>query len=616
MIYLVNHNSIFFRNHFIVFLLISFFSVNVLATEKKSGIATLTKKSEKIVLSFEVPKDAKSIIIEYRSSRNKNVSKLTDVSPDNPKGINPGMEKGKEIWFPVIDIQLVNNLQAIAVFENVGEDDKYCWNSNFWDQCNKLEKELTFDTHLEHWENHIFVESETASLKDFFLRQTLDVSSDADGRQKQYEMETLSNDWSGEIRINSQSNKGVILIEKFTIGKKLFTGSINQKSGLTRANILSSLRQSVQYVLDNQNKNPLSPTYGGLFLFYDLDAKTYRRSDWIWTYGPAIKLLLGAAEIPELASEFGYENLVKAAGLIGEASLRFQMLDKNHPAYGLVICRYDPKVYYPGGFTGFLSPADAHFLAGWGWIPLYEATGDSRFLDAAVLQTEQIGRILTYGDVIEQDYILKAGKWKNWTMDESGFGMEGFAEVYKVTQNKTVREMGRKYIDGLINILETPDGLWYKNYHRNQPGRANDGWPASTPQGVPQVMKEGQTARGNGWAMIGLLASHRMMPEGDQYLNKAIKLADNLIDQQLDNGAFPFNLYRPVDEVGISDKGTPLWSMLLYQLYEFTKDPKHLKAAQKALQWCMENQYAGEDEHLKLSEFRTVMSLLLVLYNL
>lgn len=359
--------------------------------------------------------------------------------------------------------------------------------------------------------------------------------------------------------------------------------------------MVNELKQTIKYVLACQNINPLSPTYGGLFLFYDLDSKTYRRSDWIWTYGPAIKLMLDAAKIREIADEFGYEKLIETARLIGEASLRFQILDKVHPAYGLAISRFDPRMIYPEGFSSYISPADSHFLAGWGWIPLFEATGDRRFLDASILQSEQIGRIIKSDSIVEQDFVTKANKWKNWTMDESGFGMQGFAEVFKITQDKVHLRIGREYIDGLINVLEDPRGLWYRNWHRNRADHTDDCWAAGKPIGEPVLMTDGQTARGNGWAMMGLLASHRMMPEGNYYLKKARRLSDNMIDLQLKDGSWSFNLYKPVSEVGVSDKGTPLWSLLLFQLYQNTGDSKYLEAAQKALQWCRNNKYSGED---------------------
>lgn len=568
----------------------------VLGTAEVCGQSGLVQKNGcSVHLSFPVPDGADEIILEIHSDRNKKVSKLTDVSPNNPKGFNPLMDPGKDMWFPVIDIELIDGLQAVAELDAVAQSGHYSWNSNFWSNYQGLQDELVFEDHLEHWENHLYVESETARLKKFFLRKTIPVEAFISTKKFRYEVKTLSSDWSGEIKAFANVNDELELVGVFRVEKQPTTNAVNQSAELKRENLISCLRQAVEFVLSCQNTNPLSPTYGGLFLFYDLDAKTFRRSDWIWTYGPAIKLLLDAAKIPELTSEFGYEKLMEAAKLIGEASLRFQLLDKTHPAYGLTICRYDPKLFYAEGFTGYLSPADSHFLAGYGWIPLYEATGDHRFLDAAVLQTEQIGRILTQDTIVEQDFVLKAGKWKNWTMDESGFGMQGFAEVYKVTRDEDHKRTGKEYLDGLINVLENPDGLWYRNWHRNQPGRTDDRWPAGKPVGVPVLMKDGETARGNGWAMIGLLAAHRMMPENGHYLDKAKTLAENMLNLQLEDGSWPFKLYESASEGGVSEKGTPLWSMLFYQLYEVTKDPRHLEAAQRALQWCMKKQYAGED---------------------
>ncbi|WP_159523055.1 glycoside hydrolase family protein [Sunxiuqinia indica] len=544
-------------------------------------------------LSYDIPSGCDKIILEIHSDRNKDVSKLTDVSPDNTRGENQGMVHGKDMWFPVIDLQLKENLHAVAIVANVSDGDHYSWNSNFWNSYAELRDTLVFANHLEHWENHIYVESETAELKSFYLQEIVELSGS--GNHFDYQLTTLSPVWSGTIKIYSHKAGEKLLLDEEVITDNTVGKEIQTDSDLIRENLITSLSQSISFILSAQNLNPLSPTYGGLFLFYDLDSKMYRRSDWMWTYGPAIKLLLDASKIPELAEEFGYEKLIETARLIGEASLRFQMLDKDHPAYGITICRYDPRMIYDEGFSGYLSPADAHFLAGWGWIPLYEATGDQRFLNVAILQSEQIGKVMEGDSIVEQDFVLKANKWKNWTMDESGFGMIGFSETYKYTKNEKHKQIGKEYLDGLINVLEDPSGLWYRTFHRNQADHTDDCWPTGRPVGTPILMKDGQTTRGNGWAMIGLLSAHQMMPEGDYYLKKAIALAENVIGKQLDDGSFPWQLYVDPQKVGISEKGTPLWSLLLYQLYQYTDNPKYLEAAQKALLWCMEHQYTGDD---------------------
>jgi len=560
-----------------------------------SGKLQLTRKEGAIQVSCVVPEDTQKLIFEYRSGRNRCVSKMSDVAGAEPR--KPGSKmKGKEMWFPVVDVALTDRMQGIAAFDHVQPTDRYCLNGNFGSDCHPLQGEIVFTAHLEHWENHLYVESQAAELTGFYLRETVNISgSQKANRTYIHVLKTLTPDWFGSIRVLKQTQNGKERIGEIDIPEQKRALDTVQNQDISRAGLINALKSTVRYILANQNKNPLSPTHGGVFLFYDLDAKTYRRSDWIWTYGPAIKLLLQAAEIPELAEEFGAENLLNAAKRIGEASLRFQMLEKDHSAYGLVICRYDPWLNYPEGFTGYLSPADSLFLAGWGWIPLYEATGDKRFLDAAVLMVEQVERILSYDEIIEQDFILKAGKWKNWTMDESGFGMQGIAEVYKITRSDRHKKIGRSYIEGLIGKLERPDGVWYHNWHRNQGDRADDGWKVNAPKGTPVLIKQNQTARGNGWAMIGLLASHRMMPEKGVYLAKAKRLAEHVMKLQRDDGSWSFYLYRQTDREEISEKGTALWCMLFYQLHEFTHDAKHLDAARKALVWCMKNQYSGTD---------------------
>jgi hypothetical protein len=49
------------------------------------------------------------------------------------------------------------------------------------------------------------------------------------------------------------------------------------------------------------------------------------------------------------------------------------------------------------------------------------------------------------------------------------------------------------------------------------------------------------------------------------------------------------------EEHGVSEKGTALWSLLLYQLFQQTGEPEFLAPARRALRWCLDNQYYGPD---------------------
>ena len=68
---------------------------------------------------------------------------------------------------------------------------------------------------------------------------------------------------------------------------------------------------------------------------------------------------------------------------LGHATLRKQILDPSHPAYGVL--RTSSSV---------ASTVDTLFLVGWGWMPLYKATGDRLYVDAAEKVAEAAKRLI------------------------------------------------------------------------------------------------------------------------------------------------------------------------------------------------------------------------------
>ena len=404
----------------------------------------------------------------------------------------------------------------------------------------------------------------------------------------QFVINPLSNDWSGTITIMGWNNGKWEPVRDTLIQRQESKVTMEEVRSLDREVLNDRLKATLSFILESQNKNPLSPYYGGLYLIYDFNTSMFRRSDWVWSYGPSIKLLVEGAQNDFISKEMGYENLLSSARLLAESSLRFQILEEEHPAKGLVVCRYDPRMDTPHGAEGFSSPADSYFLAGWGWIPYYQFTKDERFLEAGKLMTREMKRILSYDEIVEQDYLMKAEKWKNWTMDESGFGMKGAEAVYKATEDEDFKRIGKDYISGLLKYLEREDGLWDRTWHRNEADRADNGWGVGAPRGEPVLITTKYSTRGLGWAMIGLLASHGMMPT-EGYLEKAEKMADVLMKYQQPEGYWPFIFKGGNDEVQ-SVKGTTLWCLLFYELYQYTNNEEHLKAARKALRWCMNQQ--------------------------
>jgi uncharacterized protein YyaL (SSP411 family) len=95
--------------------------------------------------------------------------------------------------------------------------------------------------------------------------------------------------------------------------------------------------------------------------------------------------------------------------------------------------------------------------------------------------------------------------------------------------------------------------------------------------------------------MEGLLAAHRLQPDGT-YLKKAEKMATMALQGQKEDGSWNVEYDHTAKEVGVSEKGTALWSYLLYQLYEANHQMVFLTAARKALSWCIAQQKFSEQE--------------------
>jgi len=381
----------------------------------------------------------------------------------------------------------------------------------------------------------------------------------------------LSEDWSGTLVLVGPSGE----IARAVVPEARLTARPIPGQGLERSRLIESLAASAAHIVRSQNRYRHSPVSGGLYLFYDLDAKVYRSPHWIWGWGPAVKMLLEAAKIPEVASRFQPGELVRVADEIGRMSLRSA---DNEVLPGMPLSRWDRGNDMEYGHLEAYSPADTGFLMGWAWIPLYEATGDRAYLEASKKLAGVLERLTREFSLMPQNYWAASRSWGDVTIDESGFGTEGIAELYRVTREEHYRELGRVYMRQHLAAMERPDGLWDR------------GWSRTRGQRLPSA----KMTRGLGWAMEGLLACQRMDPEGD-WLARAIRLGDHLLAAQHPGGHFSFNFDRPTEEVGFTAKGTALWSLLFSGAYGASGEQRYLEGSRRALRWCLDNQYAGPD---------------------
>jgi uncharacterized protein YyaL (SSP411 family) len=229
--------------------------------------------------------------------------------------------------------------------------------------------------------------------------------------------------------------------------------------------------------------------------------------------------------------------------------------------------------YFPA-----ITAADLLFLAGWAWAPLYEITGNEEYLEESIFACALTGQLMNKFPIIPHSYVPTAGEWFDFALCETGFGMEGFSETFRVTGESRFQDLGRRFIKQHLDAFQRDDGLWDSTFTL----------------ATGKIGKGGHHTRGMGWAMEGLLASHRMDPEGP-YLELAERMAAQLLTGQRPEGYWTFYFNRPKEEVGTTQKGTAIWSYLLYRLHAHTGREEYLSAARKALLWCLDQQYFGED---------------------
>jgi uncharacterized protein YyaL (SSP411 family) len=251
------------------------------------------------------------------------------------------------------------------------------------------------------------------------------------------------------------------------------------------------------------------------------------------------------------------------------------------PADGVVLSRWreaEGRLAENAGLDQFYSAADALFLMGWGWVPLYQETGGKTWLEASQRLVEATERLMGQFDIIPMDYLRPPGEWKNYTIDEAGFAPEGLAALHAATGRERLQWLGATYMDRLAARFERPDGLWARRYEF-KPAR---------------MLFAPHITRGAGWAMEGMLATYELTHDG-KYLRKAERMAAHFLAAQLPDGSWPMELGRTPAEVGVEEKATALWSLLFYRLHGHTRDPAHLAAARRALGWCLDNQSDGPD---------------------
>lgn len=553
---------------------------NKATVDTRNAELKLTKKGKKLLVEAYIPRGITEFEIRIESDRNKPVSGAREIyknDPD-PKARALGFKKSSvDVRYPVVDVELEYGMDGVCVFEEEPMG-SYVFGGPYYRESSPLKKEIILPAHkLEYWENSLMLDHSSPKIEKIYLRKTFPVIL----REFTHSFQLLSEDWSGHVSIVTYTNNVAKEIAKARINYKPVASTKAKKvekmkgEDLSRERLIAALDLTIADGLRRQNNNPTSPTYGSLFAFYDIEAKLHRTSYWNWASTQYVKMILDAIKVPEIRELYNTDDLIESADKIGRNIVKYQLKEEGHPSEGSFLVIW---MRWFTTYTKWIGTSDCGVMIRWALVPLFEATGDSTYLEASKYWCLQKASMLDTIDVLPHFYRYDEDRFNGKILDETGWDPEGHAALYEVTGDERFKLSGKEFMDRHMKVFQREDGLWHRAYD----------W--TTKKHVETM----RMTRGLGWAMEGMLAMNRMYPD-TIYLDYAKKMAKHLQDNQNADGSWSFIFNKDPKEVGISEKGTALWSLLFYQLYEATGNSEYLQTARRALTWCLENQYTGPD---------------------
>ncbi len=534
------------------------------------------RKGRKVAFKLSIPATISNVEVRLYSNANNYIFEYDDVSPHAPRVVN---EQTKAVWmadfdeatkarkkssreqrFPVVDVALKPDMSAVIEMD-VKEPGVYNINDHGLASVTNVIR-IPY-MRLEHWGNSLVLDPKSNSIKRFYIASNMEV----DHAQLSFDFETLRDDWSGLISVHNAHTKE--LLASGEVSRELSLPEVSTGSGVSRQRMIESLSWATKFILDCENTDTNSEAFGGEYLLYDLSARTRLRPFWSWAWGPSAKMLLAAAAIKGVDAGQNRKRLKQRAIDLMDVTLNLQVLNPSSPAYGIIKTSAHEA-----------STVDSLFLAGWGWMPLYKETGNPKYIDAGRKLADAANRLMDeHKDVlIPQAYLFEDKKWKDIMSFESSMGLPGLAGLYLVTGDEYYKKTTIRLADLLIRAFEQSNGLWGVFYY----------------QKTQQTSPVNYWTKAFGYIVDGLIEAHKAAPE-QGYLEKALVIAEQVLKTQANDGSLSVRFDRSSEFVGVGDKATALWGGLYIRLYKMTRDKRYYTAGMKAIEWCMDYQYFGDD---------------------
>ncbi len=213
-----------------------------------------------------------------------------------------------------------------------------------------------------------------------------------------------------------------------------------------------------------------------------------------------------------------------------------------------------------------LAPNDSSYIANNAMLTMYRETKDVKYLESAKRCADWIMSVARKDGMVPVGYDMRKGVWLKHNIVDTGFTAALFANLYEITSDT-------RYCDFLVRFVNVYIQLFYNAKTRG----------FATSLDADDRKLGGQFARGQAWALEGLIPAYRVLK--DERIRWVVRqTVNNLLYTQRKDGGWAYNLTRPL--MGEDCKGIPIIAKSLLDWNAIETDKRLLESATRALIWC------------------------------
>ena len=213
-----------------------------------------------------------------------------------------------------------------------------------------------------------------------------------------------------------------------------------------------------------------------------------------------------------------------------------------------------------------LAPNDSSYIANNAMLTMYRTTKDEKYLNSAIRCAEWIMSVARLDGMVPVGYDMRKGLWQKHNIVDTGFTAALFANLFDITADARYRAFLVRFVDAYVRLFYNP----------------TIGGFATSLDGNDRQLG-GQFARGQAWALEGLLPAYKVLKE-DRILSVIDQTVNSLLRKQRKDGGWAYNLTRPL--MGEDCKGIPVIAKALLDWNAIAPDERLVESARRALTWC------------------------------